>query len=381
MGIQNGRLFYAPEKIAGLPPARKKMIYTLFILFLSFSVSSGQNDPISADSKKADQKKDFPVFESDDLLEISISFDLTKFQKKNLKEGSFDALLTIHLGENDSINKKATLKYRGINRLERCSFPPIQINFKTPLLTGSDSSRIKRLKLVTHCEQGSLYEEYVLREYLVYKLFNVLTDTSYKVRLLKINYIDSQKSKKPLTKYGFFIEPIEILAARTNTTIVKSLSLSQSQIIPDIMDRLAIFNFMVANWDWSVAGQHNVSIVCMKKNTTVPLGIAVPYDFDLTGIVNASFAIPPPERGIETVRDRLYMGMCRSGDEFKKDLMKFMGKKEGMYSVINDFPWLNQRCKRDICMFLDQFFNQLERPKGIDNLVNLFSENCKKKIP
>ena len=135
----------------------------------------------------------------------------------------------------------------------------MQINFKKPLY--SDSSKIKKLKLVTHCQASSINNEYVLREYLVYKMYNALTDTSFKVRLLRVNYIDSKGNKKTIVKYGIFIEPAEMLAKRTNSTVVKIETLNQSNIIPYVMDRVAIFNYMVTNWDWSVPGPHNVEVI------------------------------------------------------------------------------------------------------------------------
>ena len=116
------------------------------------------------------------------------------------------------------------------------------------MYTGADSGRIKKIKLVHQCQKGSLYEEYIKREYLVYKLYNVLTDTSFRVRMLKINYIDTKKARKPFTLYGFFIEPKTILAGRTNTLVLKTKSLTQRDMIPETIDRIAIFNYMIANY-------------------------------------------------------------------------------------------------------------------------------------
>ena len=122
-------------------------------------------------------------------------------------------------------------------------------------------TKIKKMKLVTHCDPGGITDEYVIREYLVYKLFNALTDTSFRVRLLKVNYIDTEGNKKTISKYGIFIEPVDLLAKRTNSTVVKTASLNHSHIIPYVMDRLSIFNYMVTCWDWSIPGQHNVAVI------------------------------------------------------------------------------------------------------------------------
>jgi hypothetical protein len=252
----------------------------------------------------------------------------------------------------------------------------MQINFKKPLY--SDSMKIKKLKLVTHCDPGGMTDEYVIREYLVYKLFNALTDTSFRARLLKINYIDSKGNKKTISKYGIFIEPLAFLAKRTNSTVVKVTSLSFNHITPYVMDRLSIFNYMITCWDWSVAGLHNVAVIKPLGNDAGELGIAIPYDFDLTGVVNADYAIPPPDLGIETIREPYFRGACRTREVFREDLKVFADSKEKLYLTVNEFPHLNQRSKKDITNFLDQFFNQLDKPKNLDNLIDAFLEKCKK---
>ncbi|HEY5124625.1 MAG TPA: hypothetical protein VIK14_12905 [Ignavibacteria bacterium] len=351
----------------------------LFIFVLSvLSAFSQINTTEIKQQKSKTSEQNISLFDSEEPLEISLRFDLAGYLKKSSKGDSFDAVMTIHFSKTDSLDKKITIKYRGTSRFQRCKFPPIQLNFNKPVYINSDSVKTKKLKLVNHCEQGTMYDEYVLREYLVYKLFNVLTDTSFRVRLLKVNYMDTKRSRKPITQYGFFIEPIELLAGRTNSFVVKATNLSQKHIIPVIMDRLAIFNYMISNWDWSIPGQHNVAIIKPIKNDVTGLGIAIPFDFDLTGVVNADYAIPPPGMEITTNRERLFSGICRSKEVFQEDLKIFLNKKEKLYSVINGFPYLNQRAKKDITNFLDQFFDQLEKQKSLDNLVDCFLNSCKK---
>jgi hypothetical protein len=358
----------------------KNLILNQILIFvLSVFPAFSQIDTTDIKQKKSNTaEQNISLFDSDELLEISLRFDLTGYLKKSTKGESFDAVMTIHFSEKDSLNKKITIKYRGESRFERCKFPPMQINFKKPVYINSDSVKIKKLKLVNVCEQGTIYDDYVLREYLVYKLYNVLTDTSFRVRLLKVNYIDTKRSRKPITQYGFFIEPIELLAERTNTFIVKTTNLTQRNIVPPLIDKLAIFNYMTSNWDWSIPGQHNVAIIKPTKYDVTGLGIAIPFDFDLTGVVNADYAIPPPTIEIKTNRERLFSGICRSKEVFQEDLKIFLNKKEKLYSVINEFPYLNKSSKRDITIFLDQFFNQLEKQKSLDNLVDLFLNSCKK---
>jgi hypothetical protein len=146
-----------------------------------------------------------------------------------------DALLTYHINDKDSINKEIRLKSRGEMRNGYCDFPPIRLNFKKTEFQREDLRKIETMKLVTHCEYGN--EEDLFKEYLIYKLYNVLTDTSFRIRLVKIEYINTYKKSKPISTYAFFIEPIEMLADRINSVEVTVLNVTQKNILPEMMDR------------------------------------------------------------------------------------------------------------------------------------------------
>ncbi len=353
------------------------LITSLLVFFLATTINLAQDKPLhSKENNSGKEKRDLKLFSNEDILNVTLKLDLSAFQKKSSKDDAFDSELILHFSPTDSLYAKTVVKYRGISRLNICNFPPMQINFKKAVY--SDSFKIKKLKLVTHCQSASANDEYVVREYLVYKLYSALTDTSFRVRLLKINYLDSKKDRKPIVKYGIFIEPAEMLAKRTNATVVKTIYLNQSNIIPYVMDRLAIFNYMVTNWDWSIPGEHNVEVIKPLAFNSQGLGIAIPYDFDLTGVVNADYAIPPPDLGIENVREPLFTGICRTREVYHEDLDRFLASREKLYSVVNEFPHLNQRAKKDIIYFLDQFFSKLEKEKSLDNMIDKFLSMCKK---
>ena len=360
--------------------AHDKAISTLLLLLVLIVFKGfGQNDTINASALKADSlKESFSFFGSDKLLEVSLRFDITTFLKKNPKSAPLDAIMIFHLSETDSMDRKVSLKYRGEYRYRTCTFPPIQLNFKKPIRIYPDSGKMKKFKLVTHCNPGDVYDDYVLREYLVYKLYNVLTDTSFRVRLLRINYIDTGRERKPITQYGLILEPIDGLAKRTGCTVVKATNLTQKYLVPTSIDRMAIFNYMIANWDWSIPGRHNVAIVVPKNISYSGLGIAIPFDFDLAGVVDAKYGFPAPETGLSSNRDRLFTGICRSKEVYEARLKEFLAMKESFYSVINEFPYLNQKSKKDMTIFLDGFFGKIEKGRNLDNLVYEFLNNCKK---
>jgi hypothetical protein len=144
------------------------------------------------------------------------------------------------------------------------------------------------------------------------------------------------------------------------------------------MDKISIFSYMTANWDWTVPNLHNIVIIKPLVIDNSGLGLAIPYDFDLTGIVNADYAVTPPEYSLNSIRDRIFLGICRSREVFEKELKYFLSRKNDFYQVINDFPYLNEKSKKDITSFLNQFFNQMEKQKDFDKLLDYLLSTCKK---
>ena len=345
-------------------------VITLVFLFMYRNAVSFAQTVIPDSSKKS-----FRLFEDDKIIEITLSLDLTTYFKLKPKDEYLKANLTIHLSKKDSISRDIGLKTRGIWRNQNCAFAPIELNIKKAGFGYTDLDKISKLKMTPQCNFNKINEDYVLREFLAYKLFNVLTDTSFRVRLLRVNYVDTQKKRKPIIQYAFFIEPLEMLSARTNCLPIKLRTLNQKSIIPRIMDRLSIFNYMIGNYDWSVPGQHNVSVIKSLSYEPTGLGIAIPHDFDWTGLVNPTYAIPTEEIGTENVRERLFVGVCRSKEVFKDELEMFRKKRNDFLKVVNDFSYISNQTRKDINYYLDGFFNQLTGNKEII-LSNLLSK-CK----
>jgi hypothetical protein len=333
------------------------------------------NDALAQPAIPDTLKTSFRLFEEEKPLEISLRFDLATYFRAKPKVDYLKTNITIYISKTDSITKDIRLRTRGVFRNQYCRFAPIELNFKKAGFGYSDLNSISKIKLVPQCSSSKQNEDWVLREYLTYKLFNVFTDTSFRVRLVTVTYIDSEKKRKPIKQYGFFIEPAEMLLARTNSVQIKTHALTQKNIIPKIMDRFAIFNYMIGNYDWAVPGQHNVLVIKPLAFDTVGLAIAIPHDFDWTGLVNPTYAIPAEIVGTETVRDRIFFGICRSKEVFKKDLEIFSKKKEEFYRVINEFQYVDQSSKKDMTGYLDGFFDQLAGRE--DRLIYNLRNSCK----
>jgi hypothetical protein len=352
------------------------IIVHVFILVFLTGLPVGQNNQLLAQNISSDSSvRSFRLFEEDTLLEITLRFDLLKYIRTRPKDDYIKANITLNLSETDSINRDIKLKTRGIFRNKYCSTPPIELNFKKAGFGFADLDKISKIKLVVQCTSGKENEGYLLKEYIAYKLYNVFTDSSYRVRLLKINYVDTENKRKPFTQYGFFIEPIDIMAARIHCTRIKSKTMNQRSIVPEIMDRIAIFSYMIGSYDWSVPGEHNIVVVKSLDADSTDLPIAVPHDFDWTGLVDASYAIPSETIGVKDVRERIYEGICRKDVVYNEELDLFLKKKGDFYRVINGCNYINKKVKKDLIGYLDEFFNQLTGSRY--NILQSFYNTCK----
>jgi hypothetical protein len=343
----------------------KRILLTeIFVSLVLTYPAFGQNDTIKKPEEVADTLfRDFGLFASDDILKLTLRFDITRFRWKKPKDEYMKALLTYHISDKDSINKEVRLKSRGTMRNEYCDFPPIKLNFMKRDSLQKVPGKITNLKMVTHCQSGN--EEYLLKEYLIYKLYNELTDFSFRVRLVRVEYINTHKKSKPIEAYAFLIEPEEMLAERTHSKQQKITYISQKAIMPEIMDRVAIFNYMIGNTDWSVAMQHNIKVLKEPAADSSGQALIVPYDFDFSGLVNAHYALPAEGLGLESVRDRRYLGICRSEDVFLNDIKEFRDKKDDFYRVINEFSRISDRTKKDIIRYLDSFYSGFDSHNSI----------------
>lgn len=327
------------------------------------------------------------LFDTDDVFEISLAFNITRYKKIRSEDEYFNAVLTYYINETDSVSKNIKVRARGNIRrtgVGMCDFPPLMMNFKMKDSEEGEFSGINKLKIVPYCKRG--YENYILKEYLCYKLYNVLTDKSLKARLFRIKYIDSAKlSKDPLIQYGFAIEPVDIYEKRSNTKEIEFKGMSQRNVIPEMLDKMAIFNYMIGNTDWSVPILHNVKLFAPAPPAPANEIEIIPYDFDYAGLVNiVEYAVPFEALPIKTVRDRLYMAVCRSEDVFTEEIKEFVEKKDEFYKVINDFPYLTPRTKKDMITFLDGFYSGLDKRNSLVKKLlsdcNWFEEQSNLKI-
>ena len=303
----------------------------------------------------------YDIFAAEAPVKVRMEFDRKMVIKKKFKEDYHDAKFTYTLDDGTTNTETIRIRARGEFRRKHCTFPPLTLNFKKAGKGERLFSEVNKLKLVTHCKSGQNYQNYLLKEYLVYKLYNQLTDVSFRVRLLEIDYINSRKASDSLRQYGFLIESVKELAARCDAFEIEAMKVHPNLTEQRQMNLIDIFQFMIGNTDYSVYRLHNIKL--LKSNDfRRERPLATPYDLDYSGMVNTYYAAPDPILGIENVRQRIFWGYCQPEDLFDLNFALFQEKRAQLYAVINDFPLLDAREKRSMTGYLDSFYEILDLP-------------------
>jgi hypothetical protein len=305
-------------------------------------------------------------FSDEGIIEMNITADfktlIRKKRKDDFKMNYQTAQATLTFPGSASVTDSVEIRCRGKYRREVCSMPPLLINFKKN--KTSQFAKLGTMKLVWPCENNSYYEQLILKEYLVYKMYNLLTEKSFRVRLVRIEYHDSKEKIKPHHYYAFFLEDIDAVAKRNKGKQFEIKRINSWDTNREQMTLVALFEYMIGNCDWTVPISRNVKLI-RSKTDTLSKPFVIPYDFDYSGLVNASYAIPPTELPIKYVQERYYLGFTRTLDELKQTLQLFKNNQQAMDSLIINQQLLEPFHKKDMRKFLKEFFEIIEKDSDI----------------
>ena len=313
------------------------------------------------------------LFEQDFPINITLFSDFTAFTKPKNYDKYLPAELIVHLPNNDSIVKNIRIKTRGKSRKEMCNFPPIKLNFKKDPIKHPDYKGVNKMKMVTHCKGSKIFNDYTLKEFLTYKLYNAITDYSFRVRLLKIDYRDTGKKGLNQSRYGFVIEPIEAMATRVNAVQIESKVIAYHELDQLSADRVALFNYMIGNTDWLYKGSHNLKFIKIL-DINIPGANVIPYDFDYSGFINTHYSIPQEWSSVESVTVRDYMGFCRPAeDNFNKLKKEFLAAEKAVIETIMNFEHLTIKEREKLKWYVEAFYKDLKSKRA----YRIICSNCR----
>ena len=317
-----------------------------------------------------------PLFESHEVLQLTIAAPFkTIFRDRGQESEYHPGTLSYVDAAGANIDLDVRVRTRGKFRLQRstCNFPNVRVNFKKKQVANTVFHNQDKLKLVGHCQTNrEEYEQQTLLEYLVYRSLNLFTDLSFRVRLAQITYIDTEEDDDPITRYAFFIEDEDLMAARNGWQALEVPVIPPFEYEAADLTLVEVFQFLIGNTDWDAFSAPADEEYCCHN--AIPVGsmskpvYPVPFDFDWTGVVDAQYAEPNPRFSTRSVRDRIYRGVCRPADEFSglltQALQKFRDNRDAIYALFQSQEGLQQEYSDRTIEYFDEFYeiiNDVER--------------------
>jgi len=311
-----------------------------------------------------------PLFEDDSVLEFTLEGSLAAVMKDAKKRREQPFTLRMNGASVD-----VAVRVRGNSRIEHCQFRPLRLNFSSDDTDDTVFAGYDKIKLVTHCKKTADYEQNVLEEYAAYRIMNVLSDISYRTRLVRVRYVDTDKPDDTRQHFGFLIEPDKALASRLGAELLTVRDVARKMFDNRHAALVYVFQYLIANTDWSHVRFIDDEVCCHNGRL---LGIDeqkyyVPYDFDLSGLVSARYARPQPKLRLRSVRVRRYRGYCIERDAIAEALRTVVRHREDILGVVAGLPYLSEKVINSRIAYLDRFFELADNEK---KLLREFERRC-----
>jgi hypothetical protein len=326
--------------------------------------------PKASKAKPPESSARAKFFQSDSVITVTLTTNVGKLRgDKNAETAPWRPATFTYVGPDTAHGViPVRVKTRGIWRLKNCQFPPVRLNFAGDAVKHTVFHGLDKPKLVNHCRDDDAYEQYVLQEFQLYRVYNLLTPLSHAVRLLRMTYADSANGKVLATRYAFIEEEPGVLAERNASKQVKLKGARPDDLEPYQSALVGVFQFLIGNTDFAFGALHNVEL--LQRNDTGEY-LAVVYDFDFSGAVNARYATPDPRLHISSVRDRIYRGFCVPEEQYPKVFALFNAKKDSIYALYHDpiGKLLRPNVVDETLRYFDEFYKTINNPRSVKNEI------------
>ena len=311
-----------------------------------------------------------PLFRDDGTLEAEVEgpFEFLSRERPDEEEADGKFRYTDDVGRRIEID--VSLRTRG--RLRRdpdtCDFPPLRFNFRKSQTDDTLLDKQDKLKVVTHCQNNERYSQAVISEYLAYRIFNLLTDYSFRVRLVNMTYVYTDRSETRQS-YAIFIEHADRLGKRIGGEPVQTERTAIDALHPADLSLASVFQYFIGNTDFSPIATspdedccHNQALFTSEEGPYR----TIPYDFDQSGLVDAKHAAPNPRFELNSVRQRLYRGRCANNDLLPGTLEIFRDKRDEIVALVENQPELTDATRRSLLKYIEDFYEVIDDPKRLD---------------
>jgi hypothetical protein len=353
--------------------------HTVLVLMLALAAFAGAAD-------KA------PLFQNEEIIKAVLTAPISQaYEQRDQEVRIYFPGQWIYLNtEGESQKLNVSIRTRGNFRRKNCALPPLQLNFKKSQVKGTDFKGQNKLKLVAPCQNGPKSQQNALMEYMAYRVFEILTDVSFGTRLMRVSYVDSDEKIPTWTDLVFVIEDADDVAKRLDLDPMRVVYNEFDQLDQPTSALVDLFQLLIGNNDYSMLNGpdgeyccHNIEMFIDEE--LVGKRIAIPFDFDMSGLVSADYAVPPSHLPIHSVRTRYYRGLCQRTEVLDAAIAHILSKREEIMALFSETEELSRLSMNRSRRFLSKYFDVLEdkdktdmeivgRCRGMDRLEELLAE-------
>jgi len=292
---------------------------------------------------------------------MTLELDLTTITAQKKSNDYFPAAL---IGS-DGVAYKVEVRPRGKYRRKNAYYPPLKLKFKKKELVQAGFDTLNEIKLVLPCFDSKLGEELVIREYLAYRIFEHLSPASVRARLIRLTLKDTHVEKSKRTMYAILVEDQEETCARMGGKDVEDYGIPADSLNTNQAALMIIFQYMIGNTDWEISMLRNVRLIRTNASSKI---LAMPYDFDFSGLVSAPYSSPSSDTGLKTVRDRFLMSNGVDREALKRALESIKKAKPAIYDICRHKN-LSRDAISDMLHFLDTFFDSIDNNTEVPQMM------------
>jgi hypothetical protein len=298
-----------------------------------------------------------PLFAAEEPITFTVTANFRQLRRDKKADAPWrTATITVADSAGAKVDIPIKVKTRGIWRLRECDFPPLRLDFAKSTVKQSLFAKLDKPKLVTHCRDNEEYEQYILQEFQLYRIYNLLTEYSHRVRLAHVTYADSGSGTVVATRYAFLEEEPDALAHRVGGIVLRQTGAGPSDLEPQAATVFGLFQYLIGNTDFSVPGLHNIELIG-RGGDNIPIA----YDFDFTGAVNTRYATTDPSLPIKRVRERLFRGYCMPNETYPPAFALFNAKRDSITALYHDpiGQLLKGNRVRETLEYFDDFYKTI----------------------
>lgn len=302
----------------------------------------------------------------DGIAEVVIETDLKALSKNRKTDDYQEGTMQIDIPGGTTVELPMKIRCRGKFRRMRCNFPPLKLKFKKGDLKEAGLAPMNELKMVTHCiDDGEKSRDMIAREYLAYRLYELLEPNHLQVRLVRVQYKGGSRRMSKMRHYAILVEHIEDFSSRIGLSPYERMGIMPHQMDTLQCLRTSLFQYMIGNVDFSFETCRNLEL--MQRSDSVI--IAIPYDFDFSYLVSAPYAKPNVNLGQRELNERKMIGYPLQLSAARPVIDEFLARESDILQYTAFYPLLSVEVREKLKDYLKSFFNTLRDDAKMEQIL------------